>query len=193
MPYLSIASRSMPQPKAKPCHSSGSSPHAAITLRMDHAAAEHLHPASGPADHALALHQGVADIDLGRRLGEREVAGAQAQHDVVALEERLEEGLERPLEVAERDALVDHQPLDLVEHRRVRRVAVRPIDAAGRDDADRRFLRQHRADLHGTGVGAQQHPAAAPSDGEPCPPAVLACGRSRRCRASPAPDGSREC
>ena len=31
MPYLSIASRSTPVPKAKPCHSSGSSPQAAMT------------------------------------------------------------------------------------------------------------------------------------------------------------------
>ena len=38
------------------------------------------------------------------------------------------------------DALVDHQPFDLVEHRRVRRVAVAAVDAARRDDADRRFL-----------------------------------------------------
>ena len=61
------------------------------------------------------------------------------------------------------DALVDDQALDLMEHRRVRRVAVRPIDAARRDHAQRRAARigfdhvQHRADLHRRGVGAQQH------------------------------------
>src|SRR3546814_13321954 len=58
------------------------------------------------------------DIDFGRRLGEREIARAQPEHDIVALEERLEEGLERPFEVPQRDPLVDHQPFDLMEHRR---------------------------------------------------------------------------
>ncbi len=59
MPYLSIASRSMPQPKAKPCHSSGSSPQLAITRRMDHAGAEQLHPFFGTAEHSPALfHNG---------------------------------------------------------------------------------------------------------------------------------------
>ena len=38
-------------------------------------------------------------------------------------------------------AAVDHQPLDLVEHRRVGRVAVGAIDPARRDDAERRALR----------------------------------------------------
>ena len=51
--------------------------------------------------------------------------------------------------------LVDDQRLDLVEHRRVRLIAVAAIDAARRDDADRRLLRQHGADLHRAGVGAQ--------------------------------------
>ena len=32
MPYFSIASRSMPRPKAKPCHSAGSIPPASSTL-----------------------------------------------------------------------------------------------------------------------------------------------------------------
>ena len=55
---------------------------------------------------------------------------------------------------------VDHQPLDLMEHRRVRRVVVAAEGAAGHDDADRRLLRQHRADLHRRGVGAQHQPRA---------------------------------
>jgi hypothetical protein len=52
-------------------------------------------------------------------------------------------------------------PFDLVEHRRVRGVAVLTEDAARRDDADRRrLLRHHGADLHRRGVRAQQHRAA---------------------------------
>ena len=38
---------------------------------------------------------------------------------------------QRALEVGERDVLVDREALDLVELRRVRRVVVAPVDAAG--------------------------------------------------------------
>ena len=58
--------------------------------------------------------------------------------------------------LAEGRAVVDDQPLDLVEHRRVRLVGVAAIGAAGADDADRRLLRQHRAHLDRAGVGAQE-------------------------------------
>ena len=56
---------------------------------------------SRPAQHAAAVLQRVADIDLDRRLGEGEIAGPQAQHDVVALEKGLEEGFQRPFQMAE--------------------------------------------------------------------------------------------
>ncbi len=56
--------------------------------------------------------------------------------------------------------LVDDEALDLVKLRRVRGVGVDPIGAARADDADRRLLRQHGADLHRRGVGAQQHARA---------------------------------
>ena len=56
--------------------------------------------------------------------------------------------------------LVDHQPLDLMEHRRVGLVGIDPIGAAGADHADRRLLRQHGADLHRGGVRAQKHARA---------------------------------
>ena len=71
-------------------------------------------------------------------------------------EERLAEFLQHPLQVGERRRFVDHQPLDLMEHRRVGLVGVAAIGAAGADDADRRLLRQHRAHLHRAGVGAQE-------------------------------------
>ena len=126
-------------------------PAVADHVRVHHAGAEDLEPAAGLAD------RGGVDVDLHRRLGEREVRGAEAHLDVVDLEERLAELLQRPLQVAEVGRLVDDQSLDLVEHRRVRRITVDAIDAARRDDADRRLLRQHRADLHGARVRAQQH------------------------------------
>ena len=58
----------------------------------------------------------------------------------VGVEELLRERVERALEIAEADALVDDQPFDLREHRRVRRVeVVAAIDAARRDDPHRRL------------------------------------------------------
>ena len=130
----------------------GVEPHVGDHARMDHPAAEDLHPAFLSADDATALLHRPADVDLGRGLGEREVGGAHPQHDVVALEEGLEEGLERPFEVAEGDALVDHQPFDLVEHRRVGGVAVGSVHAAGSDHVERRAMALAGADLHRRGV-----------------------------------------
>src|SRR3546814_3570938 len=70
--------------------------HAAI----DQAAAGQFHPRRArvvavAADDAAALFLLIADIDLGRGFGEREIGGAQPEHDVVAFEIGLEEGLER--------------------------------------------------------------------------------------------------
>jgi hypothetical protein len=64
--------------------------------------------------------------------------------------------VERALEVAHRDPLVDGQPLDLVEDRAVRGVVrVGAEDPAGADDVDRRPAGQHGAGLDRRGVGAQ--------------------------------------
>ena len=61
------------------------------------------------------------------------------------------------LEVAHRDAFADDEALDLLEHRRVRHVeVVAAVDAAGGDDADRRAVPFHVADLHRRRVRAQQ-------------------------------------
>src|SRR3546814_4417368 len=59
--------------------------------------------------------------------------------------------------MAQIDALVDDKAFDLMEHRRMRRVTVGTINPARRDDANRRFLPGHRADLHGRSMSAQQH------------------------------------
>src|SRR6185312_737606 len=66
------------------------------------------------------------------------------------------EGSVKGKELAHMRRLVDHQPLDLMEHRRVRRVVIRAEGSARHDDADRRLLRQHGADLDRRGVGTQQ-------------------------------------
>ena len=56
--------------------------------------------------------------------------------------------------------LVDDQAFDLVEHRRVGQVRIVAEGAARHDDADRRLLRQHGADLHRARMGAQHHARA---------------------------------
>ncbi len=89
------------------------------------------------------------------RLDERKVARPEA-HLEIALEERAHELGERAFQVGEADVFVDKQALDLVEHRRVRLIRIAAIDLAGRDQADRRRLALHGADLHGRGMRAQQ-------------------------------------
>src|SRR5579884_1969880 len=75
--------------------------------RMDHSAAQDLHPALVSADDPPALLDRPADIELRGGLGEGEIGRPKAHHDVVTLEEGFDEGLERPLQVAERDAPID--------------------------------------------------------------------------------------
>ena len=62
--------------------------------------------------------------------------------------------------MAEVDAAINYQRFDLMEHRRVRRIAVGSVDPARRNEPQRRALRQHRADLNRRGMRAQQHLAA---------------------------------
>ena len=129
--------------------------------RVDHAAATPLDPALALAGaavlhgRALAAADEAAQVDLGAGLGEREVRRPEAGVHALA-EHRRGEVVEGALEVGHRDALVDDEALDLVEHRAVRGVVlVGAEDAAGRDDVDGRLPGEHRACLHGAGLGAQ--------------------------------------
>ena len=63
-----------------------------------------------------ALH-----VHLAARLGEREVVRTEAGHGIGTVE-LFHQGVERALEIAHRDALVDDKALDLVEHRGMGRV-----------------------------------------------------------------------
>ena len=64
-----------------------------------------------------------------------------------------------PFRSRQRDPFADDEPLHLGERRRVRQIEiVAAIDAARHDDADRRLVRLHVADLHRRGVRAQQRP-----------------------------------
>ena len=74
----------------------------------------------------------------------------------VAAEERLGERVERAGQVGEGDVAVDHQALDLVEHRHVGGVGgVLPEHPAGHDHVEGRLLAGHHPHLHRRGVGAQ--------------------------------------
>ena len=77
------AQRSIPKPKAKPVHSVGIDAHCGEDRRIDHAAAAELDPTglgAGTAPRASA--DGAGHLELGRRLGEREVGRAKARVDV---------------------------------------------------------------------------------------------------------------
>ena len=92
---------------------------------MHHAAAQNLQPLVALADADLVADLGVADIDFHGRLGEGEVARAEAHLHLAHLEERLAELLEHPFQMPKMGLLVDGEPLDLMEHRRVGLVASR--------------------------------------------------------------------
>src|SRR5262245_53262432 len=86
---------------------------------MNHAGAAELEPPgllAGAA--ALAEADPARDVELAPRLDEREVAGAQADLDVVTEEHLPHRGARAP-EVRHRDPLVDDERLELVEHRKV--------------------------------------------------------------------------
>ena len=133
---------------------------------MHHAAAENLKPLIAFADPDLVADLGVADVHFHRRLGEGEVARAEAHLHLRHFEERLAEFLEHPFQMPEMSLLVDGEPLDLVEHRRMGLVRVAAIDASRRDDAERRLLLQHGADLHRARMGAKHRPRAVRPFGE---------------------------
>src|SRR5580704_17675431 len=139
---------------------------AAVAVRVDaarheypgvhHAAARDLDPAlrpAYPARIAAGLDRGAtADVALHRhvagRLGEGEVVGPEPRAQPHA-EHRVHECLDRPAQVGHRQALVNREPLDLVEHRAVRGVEwVVPVAAAGADHVQRQRVGQHGPDLH---------------------------------------------
>src|SRR5205823_7042314 len=91
-------------------------------VRINPAGAAHLDPAGVLAHRAAAAAADEArDVELDRRLREREVARPHA-HLPLRAEERAEELQHCPLQVGERDAAVDGQALDLQERRRVGRI-----------------------------------------------------------------------
>src|SRR5262245_5365876 len=95
-------------------------------IGMHHPATENLQPILAFAETDAVLVAPALDVDLERRLGEREIRRAEAHLDVIDLEERLAEFLEDPFQVPKVRGSVDHQTLDLMEHRRVGLVGIAP-------------------------------------------------------------------
>ncbi|MNZ49220.1 hypothetical protein D3C78_669810 [compost metagenome] len=130
-------------------------PTGAQHVRVHHAAAEDFHPVLAFAELDDGAGTVALDIHLEARLREGEERRAKAHDDTVDLEEGLAEFFENPAQIADMRLLVDDKAFDLMEHRRMGRVGVLTIGLARNDDADRRLLTFHGADLHRRGVGAQ--------------------------------------
>ena len=123
------------------------------------------HGASGLPTDVAAAHE-AQQVDLGGRLGEREVRRAQPRGQA-----RAEHGgcevVERPLEVGHSDAGVDREALDLTEDGRVRGVELVGTErAAGSNDVDGQRSRQQRANLHRRGMRPQDQPRIGSADEE---------------------------
>ena len=99
----------------------------------------------------------AAHVHLAAGLGEGEEVRTVTRLAVLA-KHALNKVVERALKIAEGDALVDDQALDLVELRQVAGIGrVGTIDGARADHVDGRLLRLHGMDLNARGLGAQQH------------------------------------
>ena len=100
-------------------------------VRMHLARARDLQPAASPKPMSISAEGSVNGKNDGRK----------RTSQIVALEEAAQEIGEHAFQVGEAHVLVDPQAFDLVEHRRMRGVAVDAIDAPRRDDLDRRRVR----------------------------------------------------
>src|SRR5271166_5999888 len=134
------------QPEGKTGHLLRVVTHGAEYVGIDHPRSPHFNPSVT----AVPEH-----IDLDARFGEREEGGPEANLHVVA-EITASEEPEHRLEVGHGHAAIDHQALDLMEHKRmsgIHRVgAIHPADS---DDPHWRRLRFHDPDLHGARLAAQ--------------------------------------
>src|SRR6266446_2370576 len=124
---------------------------------MHHAAAQNLQPPGLLADRAAAsAAEHTADEHLDARLCVGKEARTE-QYLRAVLEELLQKRRQRAFQVGQRDALADDEPLDLLEHRRMREVKiVAAIHFAWYDDANGRLVALHVANLHRRRVRAQQ-------------------------------------
>src|SRR5712664_120654 len=138
--------------------------HEAVDGGVDHAGAEEFDPggafalrtSSAGCRGACSPAERAGNVELDARLGEREIAGPEASFHAGA-KKLFYEILDGAGEIAEGDVRVDGEAFDLVKGERMRSIGIVPaIDLAGNDDADRRFLLFHGANLHGGRVRAKE-------------------------------------
>src|SRR5690606_34804502 len=122
-------------------------PHVEQHLRVYRAGAQDFQPALVAAHPAAgAVAHDALNVHFRAGFGEGKIARAETHR---ALAQKLtRQDRQRAFQVGERHVFVDVQAFDLVEHRRVRGVRiVQAVHLAQRDDAHRRLLREHGADL----------------------------------------------
>ena len=123
---------------------------------IDHAGAQNLNPATPFAESApLLATENTRDIDFDARFREREETRPQPNLGVFA-EERLGKELKDTTKMCQIEAFLNMKPLDLMEHGGMRHVVIAAVDGAGRDDADGRFIVEHRAHLNRARVRTEQ-------------------------------------
>src|SRR3989338_3515707 len=131
-------------------------------LRIDHAGAEDLKPASPPAHaasllvlcNAFSAAKHAFDVDLCAGFGEREETRAETDLSLRAENPAYKVG-QHPFEIGEGDMAVHHEALHLMEHRRVSRIIVVTVNRSGDDDLERGVTTLHDADLNRRGMGPE--------------------------------------
>ena len=129
-------------------------------LRVNHAAAQNLNPALTVAYRAVRILTVALEaliVHLSGRLGKREVVRTEADNRLLTVQ-LLRKHFENSLQIGHADALVDDQTLDLMEQRGMGRIDVVTAEYTARcNDADRRLLVFHRADLNRRGLRAENN------------------------------------
>src|SRR5437868_1722262 len=101
---------------------------------------------------------GRKNVDFSARLGERKKMRSESQFSA-ATEIFPGKRQKHSLQIRETHRLVDRETLDLMKHKRMRRVRrVRAINFSGGNDFKRRSCFFHDPDLHGGGLAAEQFP-----------------------------------
>ena len=117
-------------------------------VRMNHTAAENLQPIVSGADFQLCFRFQTADIHFCRGLGKRKIRRTITNRKLVQLKESLYKVIQAAFQMRHGNILVNHQTLDLVEHRGMRGIIIRTISPARRNNPYRRTLVLHRPYLH---------------------------------------------
>ena len=127
-------------------------------LRMDHAGTKDFKPAGVFTDlQPLPLANNTANVHLCGRLRERKVARSEPK-GVLLPNISCMNDTQHALQVRKPDMLIHHKSFDLMKHRRVRNIAVTPVDSSRRNNLNGRKLGFHRSYLDRRGMCPQDDP-----------------------------------